>query len=404
MKPLVDSGSVRRLAALIASFGFLLGFTFQPDTPESQGMSSEVLTALQAYSDAFHDNTGLLVLRNDVVVLEHYTGTGNVNKQWAIKSATKSFGAGLLVRALDDGVLTLSDLACTRPDVTVHHVVSMTAGIPKNKYTCDTGFWFEPGEDFAYSDGSANVFGDKLREFYGADLAPLMASALMDPIGVESWSWSSEQLLSSGLSITIRDMIRYGRLWLRGGDWDGVQVLSQSGVALATAPSAPQLRGDYGYLWWVRGSGDPPFYDRYGFQLNPLFPSSAPEDAFLAAGCTRSYILVVPSLQLVAARANGACVSIQNGTTQFTDEARGFVEAVLAAVSACSDGVDNDGNGLTDFPADPGCSDLADTSEASPAVPSAGPLGIVSLALALLGAGLLRIKTQLLAGSHRGAI
>ncbi|HXJ33224.1 MAG TPA: hypothetical protein VMS22_04220 [Candidatus Eisenbacteria bacterium] len=29
----------------------------------------------------------------------------------------------------------------------------------------------------------------------------------------------------------------------------------------------------------------------------------------------------------------------------------------------CSDGIDNDGNGLADYPADPGCEDLADVSE-----------------------------------------
>jgi hypothetical protein len=56
-----------------------------------------------------------------------------------------------------------------------------------------------------------------------------------------------------------------------------------------------------------------------------VFPDSAPADSFLAAGCTRSWILVVPSLDLVAARSGAACLSIQNGTTQFSDEARGFV-------------------------------------------------------------------------------
>ena len=32
--------------------------------------------------------------------------------------------------------------------------------------------------------------------------------------------------------------------------------------------------------------------------------------------------------------------------------------------SACSDGVDNDGDGFTDYPADPGCTSAADNDEA----------------------------------------
>lgn len=36
------------------------------------------------------------------------------------------------------------------------------------------------------------------------------------------------------------------------------------------------------------------------------------------------------------------------------------------ASPACSDGIDNDGDGLTDFPADPGCQDATDTGEFNP--------------------------------------
>ncbi len=37
--------------------------------------------------------------------------------------------------------------------------------------------------------------------------------------------------------------------------------------------------------------------------------------------------------------------------------------------AACADGLDNDGDGLTDYPADPGCADLLDTDETDPPPP-----------------------------------
>jgi TM2 domain-containing membrane protein YozV len=65
--------------------------------------------------------------------------------------------SGLLAHALDDGMLSLDDPACSRPDVTIHHVVSMTAGIPKESgMGCQDTFLFAPGTDFAYSDGIDN--------------------------------------------------------------------------------------------------------------------------------------------------------------------------------------------------------------------------------------------------------
>ena len=92
------------------------GFTFEPDTPENQGMSSGALIALREYSESFASKTGLVVLRNDKVVIEHYTGGTSQSSAFAMKSVTKSFGAGLLVKALDDGLLSLTDPGCSHPD------------------------------------------------------------------------------------------------------------------------------------------------------------------------------------------------------------------------------------------------------------------------------------------------
>jgi hypothetical protein len=46
----------------------------------------------------------------------------------------------------------------------------------------------------------------------------------------------------------------------------------------------------------------------------------------------------------------------------------GTTVTILGA-TACWDGLDNDGDGLVDFPADPGCDDAADLSERSPLLP-----------------------------------
>jgi hypothetical protein len=44
-----------------------------------------------------------------------------------------------------------------------------------------------------------------------------------------------------------------------------------------------------------------------------------------------------------------------------------LVVAALGGTTACNDGIDNDGDGLTDFGADPGCASLRDDDESGPA-------------------------------------
>lgn len=61
------------------------------------------------------------------------------------------------------------------------------------------------------------------------------------------------------------------------------------------------------------------------------------------------------------------CPSTSN-PDQLDTDANGIGDACQTNAS-CSDGSDNDGDGLVDYPADPGCADAADTTETDPALP-----------------------------------
>jgi CubicO group peptidase (beta-lactamase class C family) len=388
----MPASRTRQHYALLCALALpLVGFTFVADVPENQGMSSSALAALQSWSDAVTANTAVLVLRNDRVLLEHYSGSATSSTRFGLTSAAKSVGMGLLARALGDGAVSLNDPLCGVPGMTLRQAASMTAGFKKGSAeNCGSVLMFPPGTDWSYSDGSANVVRDRLRQVYGMDLEP-QVDLMLDAIGATNWRWEAAQRFSSGISMNARGMALYGRLWERGGDWDGVQVLPASFVAEASTPANPAFKNDYGLLWWVMHDGPAVFYDHNGYELNPMFPQSAPGDAMIAVGCSRAYILVVPSLGLVAVRGGGDCLSISDGT-ELSDQTRTFVELALAGVSECSDGVDNDGNGPIDFPADAGCASLGDTVEASapvvPAIP--GPAWAVLAALLLGTAWILR--------------
>lgn len=72
-----------------------------------------------------------------------------------------------------------------------------------------------------------NVFGKNVKGW------------VKDPQGYSTGGW--------GITLSPRDMARFGLLYLSGGKWQGDPVVSQSWVRSSIAPNANQ----YGYLWWL---------------------------------------------------------------------------------------------------------------------------------------------------------
>jgi len=73
------------------------------------------------------------------------------------------------------------------------------------------------------------------------------------------------------------------------------------------------------------------------------------------------------------------------GNQSYSVDLATYRSQIIATVRPeCSDEVDNDGDGLTDFPDDPDCASLEGQSETTPGVPGLGPAGLTFLAATLL--------------------
>lgn len=66
---------------------------------------------------------------------------------------------------------------------------------------------------------------------------------IADPKGVNTAGW--------GLTLTPRDMIKIGQLYLNGGEWNGEQILSSQWVEDSTKVKSQWGELSYGYLWWI---------------------------------------------------------------------------------------------------------------------------------------------------------
>lgn len=120
----------------------------------------------------------------------------------------------------------------------------------------------DPGTRFDYNDGVSVLLGKIVREATGQRLDEWAEERLFRPIGIDEYYWKitpdGEVDSEGGLYLSTHDLARIGHLMLRGGEWDGRQVVSREWVEASTSPVVPDVAPDndrpdtgYGYQWWA---------------------------------------------------------------------------------------------------------------------------------------------------------
>ena len=253
---------------------------------------------------------------------------GDQAKLYDVKSTSKSIGVTLLGVALQDGKVRLDDPAVKHhpafgvppdsnratgwlPQITLRHLAQQTAGFEK-----PGGFaklLFEPGTKWLYSDAGPNWLAECLTLAYGRDLDDVIFERVFTPLGItrEDIRWRENSYrpreikgmkrreFGSGFHSNVNALARIGHLYLRSGRWNKQQIIPKEFVELARRP-APESKGlvehehnhgdaseHYALLWWNNGDGT---------------LANVPRDAYWSWGLGDSFIIVIPSLDIVAAR------------------------------------------------------------------------------------------------------
>ncbi|MGQ0636072.1 MAG: serine hydrolase domain-containing protein [Planctomycetaceae bacterium] len=327
--------------------------------PQAAGFDAAALNA--ALVDALRLNTkGLLVLRSGRVVTELYAADWDRDQSHNIFSATKSVTAILVGIALDEGKFKgldqpIADFAgqlkgTPKEGILLRHLLSMTSGLDNRGFPLDTteGDQFEinlrmplkaaPGTRWEYNTQAYHLHFRLLEKATGVPLEEYSRTKLFGPLGMEHTAWEKRQVGEVTnyyrLRCSTRDMGRFGLFALRGGEWDGKQLVSREFLRLATTPSQ-NLNRNYGFLWTLntpeesaegngqRASTAPA--PQTGFRF-----SGSPNDTIAALGAFGQCIMIVPSLDLVVVR-TGDSPGPAKGEAVSSDLLRRIVEAILPA-------------------------------------------------------------------------
>lgn len=290
--------------------------------PERAGFSAE---KLQAFSDQA-GGTGCIVHGGEMI---HAWGDTAFRND--VASSIKPIYAFLTFKAIEEGRIASLDervakwvpelaelnpeLGSTECEITFRHLLSQTSG-----YGLEEG----TGAAFAYNDYATGLLAWTLfHRVYasppGADDAVLNGEALGEAIGFEhAPTVRHRNSRPYRVRISARDMARFALLYLRGGEWQGRQVLRKDLFAEALSDPLPldfprtageevahmaevksigggkdqkNHLGCLGYFWW---------FNRITPDGTRLLPD-APPGTFMGAGYGGRFAMVVmPELDLIA--------------------------------------------------------------------------------------------------------
>jgi CubicO group peptidase (beta-lactamase class C family) len=313
---------------------------WQEVAPETAGLDPERLRAAVEYLQKHSGRDGvreLVIIRDGRLV---WRGD-NVDKVHGVWSCTKSFTSTVFGLLIDDGKCSLDTLAkefdpklaANYPDLRLRRFATMTSGYrargdePRGSYKhgpSDTPFepaeplFVPPGARYAYWDSAMNEFGLVLTKIAGEPLEAVFKRRVADPIGMnaDKWDWGDYATIdgvvvnggsgNAGKHITIsaRELARFGHLMLCKGNWNGKQLISRAWVETATSVHVPRStpwaqpeseidgRGVYGLNWWANGTTAD----------GKLKWPSAPAGTFAAAGHNNNRMFVIPEWRMVIVR------------------------------------------------------------------------------------------------------
>ena len=286
--------------------------------------------AMAARYSAAHAGDALLVWTDGELVLERAQNGYNLDRPHMLASGTKSFVGVAALAAVADGLLTLDERVAEtisewqddprRSSITIRQLLHLTSGLdpggagraPTFDAALRTSALEVPGTTFRYGPTAFQVFGALLqRKLDGEDPLRYIERRLLAPLGVQADRWiyvdGQDPQLAGGARLTARHWLRFGRLLLNDGRWNGTPVVPASELDALVRPT--EASPGYGLTVWLNAAVDTSsaFFEHAPPTLHPDGPqgmiyNDGPSDLFMAAGLFNQRLYVIPSRDMVVVR------------------------------------------------------------------------------------------------------
>lgn len=321
------------------------------DGLETSYLSSEGMDPLPiidlidaVYKGKYNRIQGILIAKNNKLVLEEYFELYTRDTLHMIASCTKSVTSALIGIAIDNGYIKNVDQklfdffpeyqhlwSIEKDKIRLVHLLTMTAGFDWDETSTDfktdpnntlyqmvqSDNWTEfvlrrsaistPGEIYNYCCGCSILLGSIIKNATGFSADKLAEDFLFNPMGVSDYQWYTQPdglpQTEGGLWLRPRDMLKFGLLFLNKGVWNGKQIISPEWVLQSTNKQLDYADDlGYAYHWHIQD-----------FNIKNQIINS-----IRASGWKGQFIYIFPTLKMVVV------------FTMYNDNAHGIARDMLA--------------------------------------------------------------------------
>ncbi len=293
---------------------------FQKATPESCGIPSAAIgdfTCKLQKLDAIHS---FMLMRDDKIIAENYWEPFKKEYKHELFSCSKSFVSAAFGIAAAEKLISIDDkltdffpdklsdkVSARMREVTMRHLLTMSSGheacplaygttAQKQDWVkafLESELAYKPGTKFVYNSAATYMISAVLRKVTGMNILDYLNDRIFRHIGINADKWdccpSGINIGGWGLWLTTEDMLRFGYLLLKNGNWDGKQLIPADYLQEATSfqidnssNQNPDWKLGYGYQFWRTS-----------------------HNSFRADGACGQYILVIPDRNMVMAMTSG---------------------------------------------------------------------------------------------------
>ena len=262
------------------------------------GNKDMIVKLAQEIADSKHDNfDSLLIAHKGKLIFESYNKRGRINLPHPQASATKSYTSLAIGRAIQLGYLTMADL--DKPlvsflkdidpakfvdgaeKITLHKALTMRGGLSVSNEKWEelqknpaalkgqglvqtlleqTEPITEGSQTYKYGNFNPSLVMQVIDAVVPGTAKDFIKKEILDKLGITNYSW---QTAVSGLpeagwrvSMTSRDMLKWGSVVINNGKWNGEQIIPAEYLAKATSglvkPTEDWMPDAYryGYFWY----------------------------------------------------------------------------------------------------------------------------------------------------------
>lgn len=244
----------------------------------TQGKSYKNITLLEALNGK-SKTQGVLIIKNDSIIYERYWGDFSSDQLATVFSVSKSITSLMCGIAVDDGYIRSIDDDVTQylPELkkkdplwqklTVRHLLNMQSGLDfddtyslnlkglkrlhamaRLNYGHNTmkqirGLKFrkEPGTEHRYESMTSQILGVVIERASGKRFAEYLSEKIWKPLQMESPALVNIDSRKhdvahtfGGITLTMKDLAKIGRLYLNHGMWDGKRIVSEKWISQTT--------------------------------------------------------------------------------------------------------------------------------------------------------------------------